>query len=207
MAKAGIVYVGSSNGLATYSDPGGTGRWRLVGRTLAGRAVRVVMAADALTLMVLLDGDEVLLSADGGQSFTPAPAHEAQGLLTLAGATGPLIATAHGLAQWKGEHSPAPDGAALALLAGKQEVLIAATADGAALMRSESGGASWDNVQLTGDLRGGVTTIVPASYHMDYVWAGTDAGQLLRSEDRGRSWIEVASEPAGILSLAIVRLA
>ena len=73
-------------------------------------------------------------------------------------------------------------------------------------MRSEDGGASWERAAVEGELAGVVTTIVPASYHMDYAWAGTDAGQLLRSDDRGRTWRAVATEPAAIRSIAVVRI-
>jgi photosystem II stability/assembly factor-like uncharacterized protein len=41
---------------------------------------------------------------------------------------------------------------------------------------------------------------------MDICWAGTDAGQLLRSDDRGRTWAEVAREQAAIRALAVLRL-
>lgn len=206
MAKAGIVYAGTTDGLVTYSDPGGTGRWRRVAQTLEGRAVRALLAADALTLLAVVEGG-ALRSADGGQSWSAAPGDEAAGLLALADAPGPTVATAHGPAQWRGERAPAPGAAALALLAGKQETLIAAVDGGAGLSRSEDGGASWAPTTVEGGLRGSVRALVPASYHMDIAWAGTDQGQLLRSDDRGRTWREVAREQAGILSLAVVRLA
>jgi hypothetical protein len=153
MAKAGIVYVGTADGLATYSDPGGTGNWRRRWQTLEGRAIRAILAIDDRTLVV------------------------------------------------------APGAVALGLLAGKEEVLLAAIAGGTSLVRSEDNGASWQPAAVDGGLRGGVTVIVPSSYHMDFVWAGTDAGQLLRSDDRGRSWREVGAEPAAIRSLAVVRVA
>ncbi|HMQ34726.1 MAG TPA: hypothetical protein PKD53_28575 [Chloroflexaceae bacterium] len=206
MAKAGIVYVGTTDGLATYSDPGGTGRWRRVGHSLEGRAVRALLAADALTLLAAVNG-AALRTADGGQSWAAAPEGEAAGLLDLAAAGEPVLATAHGPARWRGEHAPAPGAAALALLAGKQETLIAAIAGGTSLVRSEDGGASWAPVTVEGGLLGGIAVIAPSSYHMDIAWAGTDQGQLLRSDDRGRTWREVGRERAGVLSLAVVRLA
>lgn len=205
MAKAGIVYVGTSDGLAIYSDPGGTGRWRRVGQTLEGRAVRALLAADALTLLAIVDA-AALRTADGGQTWDTAPDSEAAGLLALAQGSELVVATAHGPARWRGEHAPAPGAAALAILAGKQETMLAAIAEGTALVRSEDGGASWEQAAVEGGLLGGVQTLVPASYHMDFAWAGTDQGQLLRSDDRGRTWREVASERNPILSLAVVRL-
>jgi photosystem II stability/assembly factor-like uncharacterized protein len=206
MAKAGIVYVGTANGLATYSDPGGTGKWRRRWQTLAGQGILAILAVDEQTLVVAPAGAAPLYSSDGGQSWSEAPAGDARQLEQLLAAEGPLLNTAHGPGLWRGAHPPAPGAVALALLAGKEEVLLAAIAGGTTLVRSEDGGTSWQEATVAGGLRGGVTTIVPASYHMDYAWAGTDAGQLLRSDDRGRSWVEIGSEPASILSLAIVRI-
>lgn len=206
MAKAGVVYLGTSEGLVVYSDPGGTGRWRRVAQSIEGQAVRAILAADALTLLVVVDGG-ALRSADGGQSWSAAQDADAEALLAMFGAGGLIVATAQGPAPWQGEAPPAPDPAALALLAGKQEVLIAAIAGGATLVRSEDSGATWAPAAVEGALDGQVRSIAPASYHMDIVWAGTDTGQVLRSDDRGRTWHQVAHERAGVLSMAVVRLA
>ncbi len=207
MARASIVYVGTTEGLAIYSDPGGSGRWRRSGRVLEGRAVRGLLAASALSLMVAVDDGPPLRSDDGGQSWAAAPATDADDLLALLNAPGPLLFTAQGPARWRSAHPPAPGADTLALLAGKQEALIAAIADGTTLVRSEDGGASWEQVTVAPGLDGRVLALAPVSYHMDHIWAGTSSGQLLRSEDRGRSWQEVAREPAAICCLAVLRLA
>lgn len=206
MARASIVYVGTAEGLAIYSDPGGSGRWRRIGRVLEGRAVRAILAGSALSLMVALDDSPPLRSDDGGQSWTTAPTADAEELLALLSAPGPLVFTAQGPARRHNAYPPAPGADTLALLAGKQETLIAAIADGTTLVRSEDGGASWEQVTIAPGLDGRVLALAPVSYHMDYIWAGTSSGQLLRSEDRGRSWQEVAREPAAICCLAVLRL-
>ncbi|NTW02034.1 MAG: hypothetical protein HGA19_12215, partial [Oscillochloris sp.] len=194
MAKAGIVYIGTDNGLVTYSDPGATGRWRRVGHTLEGRIIRTIIAADgdedALAVVVGLDDDSALISLNGGQSWGPAPEAETDALQALHTSTRPLIATAQGMAQWTGAHPPAPGADALAMLAGKQETLLAAIADGTTLLHSEDGGTNWLQSMLTTPLEGAITVFAPSSYHMDICWAGTDAGQILRSDDRGRTWNE-----------------
>jgi photosystem II stability/assembly factor-like uncharacterized protein len=206
MAKAGIVYVGTAEGLAIYSDPGGSGRWRRVGLSLPGQAIEALIAADALSLLALGAG-AAQRSEDGGQTWQVASEADAAALKALQAGSGPIIATAHGPARWRGEHLPAPAATALALLAGKQEVLLAALGAGTGLARSEDGGANWAPASVVGALNGSVRTIMPASYHMDIAWAGSDSGQLLRSDDRGRTWHLIAQEPVAILSLAVVRLA
>ncbi|MEI8167739.1 MAG: hypothetical protein WCG26_15265 [Chloroflexales bacterium] len=205
MARAGIVYVGTTDGLVTYSDPGGTGRWRRVGRVCDGHAVRAILAADALSLLIVT-GVAAMRTTDGGQSWAVVPSAEAAALLALANSDAPMVATALGPAQWRGAHPPAPGAVALALLAGKQETLIAAIAGGTALVRSEDGGTTWAQVTVEGRLDGAVQTLMPASYHMDITWAGTNTGQLLRSDDRGQTWHEVAHEQVAVLSLAVTRL-
>ncbi len=206
MARASIVYVGTTEGLAIYSDPGGAGRWRRVGRVLEGQAIRGLLAADALNLVAAVDNGPPLRTSDGGQSWSPAAAADAGGLLALLTGSGPLLYTAQGPAQWRGAASLEPDASALALLAGKQETLIAARAGGTSLARSEDGGATWSEAVVEGGLDGRVQTLAPASYHMDYVWAGTNTGQVLRSEDRGRTWQEVGREPAAITCIAALRI-
>ncbi|MCS6881584.1 MAG: hypothetical protein RMK84_09380 [Oscillochloridaceae bacterium] len=206
MARASIVYVGTTEGLAIYSDPGGTGRWRRVGRVLEGQAIRGLLAADALNLVAAVDDGPPLRTSDGGQSWALADAADAERLLALLRSPGPLVYTAQGPAQWRGAASPDPEANALALLAGKQETLIAARAGGSILARSEDGGATWSVSTVEGGLDGRVQTLAPASYHMDYIWAGTSAGQLLRSEDRGRTWQEAGREPAAITCIAALRI-
>ncbi|PDV98327.1 WD40/YVTN/BNR-like repeat-containing protein [Candidatus Chloroploca asiatica] len=206
MARAGLVYVGTTNGLVIYSDPGGTGRWRRVAHVLDGQAIDAMLAVDALVVMVVTHDGKALRTLDGGEHWAEAPADDAETLLALVHSDETVVATAQGPARWRDARFVATDTRALALLSGKQEVLLAATAGGTRLVRSEDGGASWESAEVACPLAGGVCTIAPASYHMDVAWAGTDGGQLLCSDDRGRHWHEVTQEDAGVLSLAVVRL-
>lgn len=206
MAKAGIVYVGTADGIATYTDPAGKGNWRRRWQALEGRHIRALIALDDQALIAAIEGAEPSFSGDGGLSWGPAAPEDAARIQAFLSAEGQLVCTAHGPAHWRSEHPPAPGSVAMALLAGSEEVLLAAVDGGGTLARSEDGGASWQPVTVEGGLRGRVMTIVPASYHMDFAWAGTDAGQLLRSGDRGRTWQEVGVEPSPITSLAIVRV-
>ncbi|EFO80890.1 hypothetical protein OSCT_1259 [Oscillochloris trichoides DG-6] len=210
MAKAGIVYVGTNDGLVTYSDPGSTGHWRRIGHTLVGHTVHGIIAADgddgALVVIVSLDANDARISLDGAQTWGPAPAAEAEALQDLRQSSRPLIATAQGMAQWTGAHPPAPGAQALAMLAGKQETLLAAIAEGTQLLYSNDGGANWVAAQLTTPLQGAITVFAPSSYHMDTCWAGTDTGQILRSDDRGQSWVEVAQEAKPIHAMVVMQI-
>lgn len=196
MAKAGIVYVGTDDGLITFSDPGGIGRWRRVGQALEGQAVTAIVALDALTLTIAAAGNG-LFSADGGQSWEAASAAPEPVGLRAAGTGGPVELA-----------NPRLLGAtAFAHLAGKTPILIGAGAGGTMLFRSDDEGIHWEAAAIEGDAPGPITVIAPASYHIDTAWAGTATGQLLRSDDRGRSWVQVAQGLPPIRSLAVVRLA
>ncbi|NJN15279.1 MAG: hypothetical protein HC822_02745 [Oscillochloris sp.] len=205
MAKAAIIYVGTQNGLLTFSNPGAAKNWRRIGHTLEGTAIRAILAADALHLTVITDTG-AQRTEDGAQTWGRAEPGDGERLQTLLDNGEPLLATAQGLARWPGDHAPAPGTRALAMLSGKQEVLLAAIAGGTTLLRSEDGGAHWAPGELNAELQGSVSVIMPSSYHIDTAWAGTDAGELLCSDDRGRSWAVVGSADAPILSLAILRL-
>jgi photosystem II stability/assembly factor-like uncharacterized protein len=320
MAKAGIVYLGTEAGLVTLSDPGGTGRWRVTGRSLEGQPVRTLVATNALDVLVatpgkglqrsldggmtwqqVLDeqvfavavhparsdilyavtaqgemrhssdggaswqvaasslnenralfrayaltipngdsaasarvvvglGDQLWLNEDGGLAWlrhgTPLPS-QMTGLwispqrahLVFATAGGKLYQTALG-ESWR-QSAPTPEfcTGALALLGGKQEVLLAAQADDddhAAFIRSEDDGQSWelatiangDDESHTHTLKeGNITVLKPVDYHPDVTWAGTEAGQVFRSDDRGRTWHLVLSGLAPIRTLVATRLA
>ncbi|MFV9504882.1 MAG: WD40/YVTN/BNR-like repeat-containing protein [Oscillochloridaceae bacterium umkhey_bin13] len=203
MAKAGLVYVGTDDGLVTLSDPGGTGRWRNAGTSLPGQRIKALLAADALTLVVATEG-RTLRSSDGGQHWLVAPEADAASVDEFMSASGLPVSTAQGPGRWRGTVAPAPGATQLAILAGKQETMIAAIAGGTTLVRSEDSGTTWQ--QVSAEVKGVILVLTPSSYHMDIIWAGTDQGQLLRSDDRGRTWAEVMSLPQPVRCLAVMRI-
>lgn len=310
MAKAGLVYVGTDDGIVTLSDPGGIGRWRQVGHTLQGETIRSIAAQNPLTLLVTGAGLGVQRTNDGGMSWhqvsqakyfalathssnpsavyaatikgtiersddggltwktcpSPTPvialltapgidtetqpytivaalvnevwvSHKAgdawqqygkpfpaaiQGLAASAEQPGHLFAIAGGqiyqadaLHTWD-RVTPPPDGwycaGAPAVLAGKQPVVLVAltnVVDHTALMRSEDGGETWQLARLpepSESRMGTITSIVPADYHRDVAWVGTDSGQLWYTDDRGRTFQRIAEGFAPIYSLAPSRL-
>jgi hypothetical protein len=199
VAKAGIVYVGTTNGLVIYSDPGGIGRWRRVGHTLEGLTISAIAAENALTLTVAIAGQGAQRSNDGGQSFT-----------SIEGAgpepVGTRVATAHGPVDEV--YSRLAGATAFARLEGKMPVVLGAGAGGTMFFRSQDDGVHWEPAGIEGNqLIARVAVITPASYHIDTAWAGTEKGELLRSDDRGRTWEIIAREAMAITALAVVRLA
>jgi photosystem II stability/assembly factor-like uncharacterized protein len=311
MAKAGIVYAATDDGVVIFSDPASIGRWRRVGHALAGQAARAQVAHSALALHVAADagvqrsddggqswevagpGGALMLAAhpaapaalwlvrgadapgvversdDGGASWRPCPQgerpraasaallvdpHAALRLLLAlkdgevwaspdggerwdalgAGLAAPLAslvvspgrvnllwAAAGGAlfragesalwAQVAGQSGPALqlfDGP-LAVLPGKSEVLLAAGAANGSygLARSDDDGDHWQIAATDAPLAAPITALAAASYHIDTAWAGSADGNLLLSDDRGRSWRTIARGLAPVRALAAVRLA
>ena len=195
MAKAGLVYVGTDAGLVVLSDPGATGRWRQVAQHLQDQAIEALVAIDALTISLRIAGSG-WLSSDGGQQW------EASGNLGPE-PIGTQVATAKGpIAQ---THPRLMGATAFARLEGKEPVLVGAGAGGNMLFRSLDDGIHWRPAALAAPIAP-ITTIVPASYHIDTAWAGTQQGELLRSDDRGETWHIVTSDLPPITCLAVVRL-
>jgi hypothetical protein len=192
MPTPAIIYVGTREGLAIYRAE--TGGLRRTGHTLAGAAVQAIVAVDALTLLAAVEGRPAQQSFDGGASWSDAagPPPEPIGL---------QAATVQGPAPLA---YPRLRGAtAYARLRGKPATLLGAGAGGSQLFRSDDDGIHWQPASIAGEAPGRITTIVPDAGRRDSAWAGTEAGALLRTGDRGRSWRVVAREPAVILSLAV----
>jgi hypothetical protein len=71
MAKAGLLYVGTEDGIVLYSEPGAMGRWLRVGHELRGRAVTSVWAWSVNPLTVIASaGAKLVRSIDGGASWS-----------------------------------------------------------------------------------------------------------------------------------------
>jgi photosystem II stability/assembly factor-like uncharacterized protein len=193
-SKTSILFVGTSNGLAIYRAAK-RGEWRQVGQALAGAAVRAILAADAETLLVATDGRLPQQSFDGGTTWSDAAGAPPEPI-------GAQVATLHGPLSLA--YARLSGATAYARLGGQLPVLLGAGADGSFLFRSEDDGIHWQAARIDENAIGRVTTIVPAADHRDAAWAGTEAGALLRTADRGHSWQLVAHEPTAILSLAAV---
>jgi hypothetical protein len=70
MAKAGILFVGTGDGLVQYSEPGAMGRWIRVGHALRGMAVRSLwLWADQPLIGLATAGGALYRTQDGGGSW------------------------------------------------------------------------------------------------------------------------------------------
>ena len=163
-----------------FSNPGAVGRWLRVGHELRGQAVSAVWAQPDNPLVVLAacGGGGLWRSGDGGQRWERA----LETPTTAAGC-----------------------GAALVALGGKAPVLLLAAGEG--IWRSDDDGATWMAAAVDTPWTGGVSTIVPASYHIDTAFAGSGAGQVYLSTDRGRSWQMLKDGLPPIRAISAARLA
>jgi photosystem II stability/assembly factor-like uncharacterized protein len=189
MAGVETLFIGTSEGLAVFQQ-GRAGEWREARRALDGRAVTALLALDAETVLVAVAGGVPQQSFDGGHTWSEAPGAPVEPVgLRVATAGGPVSLL-----------NPRLMGAtAYALLGGRPQVLLGAGAGGALLFLSYDDGIHWE--PAAAPVTGRVTTIIPSA-RAGVAWAATDAGQLLRTDDRGVSWREAARLDAAIVCLA-----
>lgn len=204
MAKAGLLFVGTDDGLVLFSNPGAVGRWLRVGHELRGEQVRSVWLAPDNPLLAVAAGGGLWRSDDGGQSWRQGGAIEAVALaggasdrpLYLADGSGALYRSDDAGASWSSIRPPAVGSfAAPQALAVRSDgrLFIAA----GAVWTSGDGGESWE--AYGAGAPESVQAIVAAS--------GSDAlyaiagGALWRCEGAGASWRAAAAAPAGPIGL------
>lgn len=216
MAKAGLLFVGTDDGLVMFSDPGASGRWLRIGHELRGNQIMAVWPLFDDPQVVLAGGPNGLWrSGDGGASW-----HQIgdEMITAFAGAKGtPQIVEAYtadndllrtddyGMTWKDAGRANAAIGSPLQIeLAGKTPVQLRAQAG--AIQRSEDG-TTWADTSAEEAWSGDVSVINPARYHIDTAFAGTLHGQLLMSSDRGRTWQIVKRDLPAIRSIVATRLA
>lgn len=216
MAKAGLLFVGTDDGLVLFSDPGGTGRWLQVGHVLRGQPVRTVWARADDPLTVLAAGPTVQRSQDGGRTWELVLDVDAIALQGIrAEPTAVTLVTTDGLryhsgdagATWasaEADASDAPPADAVVTLPGKEPVQLRAQPGG--VERSSDNGATWAATEADAPWSAPVSVIAPASYHIDTAFAGSAAGQLAISSDRGRTWRMIKQDLPPVRSIAAARL-
>ncbi|MFL5801337.1 MAG: WD40/YVTN/BNR-like repeat-containing protein [Roseiflexaceae bacterium] len=203
MAKAGLLFVGTDDGIVLFSDPGGVGRWFRVGQELRGRAIRAVWPAADTPLVVLVAADDAGLqrSDDGGQSWRQALDADVRSIaghpraphaLYLGAADGAVYRGADAGASWElcpRDARPAEGGAAYVVVApGDLRRLYLGLGSGGA-WSSADGGDHW--ARYGEGLLDNVTEIVadPAQPGALYAVAG---GALYHCAAAEARW-----EPAG----------
>jgi hypothetical protein len=190
MTTGALLYLGTADGLLIYSVT--TDGVVPVGRALAGHTVGALLALDAATVLVTAAGLPPQQSFDGGASWSDAPGATVEPMgLRAASHQGPLEL-----------HNPRLMGAtAYARLAGRPAVLLGAGAGGALLFRSLDDGIHWEPA-ASPEGHGRVAALTPGVGAT--AWAGTERGVLLRSDDQGASWREVARVGVEIICMTAV---
>lgn len=193
MAEGELLFVGTADGLVIYHSTAKGATLRRSGHALVGHGVTAIVATDAATLHLGLGDGTSLQSVDGGATWHAAA--------TVVEPLGTRVATRQ---EPSTTAYPRLSGAtAYARLAGKPAALLGAGADGAMLFRSTDDGIHWEPAAMPHDA-GRIVTLVPSALQRDVAWGGSEAGVLLRTSDRGRSWRAVAQEPAAIWCVATV---
>src|SRR5689334_21834141 len=156
MAKAGLLFVGTDDGIVLFSDPGGVGRWLRIGQELRGQAVYAVWPAvdTPLVVLVAVEGAGLQRSADGGQSWRQVLDANVRSLaghprdpqaLYLGTANGDLYHSADGGASWELrplDGRPAAGVSYLVVAADAPQHLYAGL-DTGGVWASADGGTSW----------------------------------------------------------------
>lgn len=154
MAKAGLLFVGTDDGIVLYSEPGAAGRWLRIGQELRGQPISAVWTwLDNPTVVLASAGSTLLRSTDGGMSWSPLSV-VAGGLLASAKANPALVyclAVDGTLSQSHDAGATWVQVGARGVLPAKATLLVAARDDSALLFAvagnlvftSNDGGASW----------------------------------------------------------------
>lgn len=195
--QAGEIYIGTERGAVLHSADGET--WD-VSEISNAAIVQLVVLPDTKLLSVAADGTFCKRTNEG---WKPSEMHVPQlrGLTVSPSQQQQLFCVnAVSLATRYGTHGlPAKPTGALVVLSGQPEVLLIGTQE--ALLRSENQG----NTALPVDGPTQVSALVTPPRFIDQAFAGTAAGALWFSADRGRSWTELISGLPSIRGLAFAR--
>jgi photosystem II stability/assembly factor-like uncharacterized protein len=94
MAKAGLLFVGTDDGAALFSNPNNIGRWLRIGQLFRGQAVHAIwpLPDNPLVVFAAVQGLGLQRSDDGGQSWQVALDQDIAGVLGHHGAPSVLYA-------------------------------------------------------------------------------------------------------------------
>lgn len=182
MAESILLYVSTDDGLVILSKPGTSKEWLPPRRALQGEPIAAAAAVPGPPIQVVAARRgapaEIRVSANGGRTWDPAPAG------------------ADPFAVLPTDPAPPTIAAPLVIPAMKQGIapvhLIVAEGD---LQRSEDDGATWSVVTLDPAAPSPVTALAPDPERRERVYAGTQAGQIYTSADRGKTWTRLEVPP------------
>jgi photosystem II stability/assembly factor-like uncharacterized protein len=212
MAKAGLLFVGTDDGIVLFSDPGGAGRWLRIGQELRGQAVHAVWPAADTPLVVLaaVEGAGLQRSADGGQSWRQALDADVRSLaghprdpqaLYLGTANGDIYRSADSGANWElcpQDARPTAGVARIVVAADEPRRLYAGLSAGG-VWASADGGTSWR--PYGAGLSDAIVDLASASNAL-YALA---AGMLHRSASAEARWerLQAGAEPSVALAALV----
>jgi len=156
MAKAGLLFVGTDDGLVLFSNPNNIGRWLRIGQPFREKVVRAVWphADNPLVVLAAVAGMGVQRSDDGGQSWHMSFAAEASALagarlapdrLYLSTADGTIYRSDDAGIMWASCSVggwPGPRDTRLIVAAKDAETIYVGSSDGSAWV-SRDGGSGW----------------------------------------------------------------
>lgn len=197
MAKAGLLFAGTTDGLALYSEPGAMGRWLRIETALSGRTLVGVWAVPANPLHVVAGGAHLWRSEDGGQQWQIADAQPVAALsgagpcVVVAFASGALAASSDGGDTWQA--ATAPWGTATPLLCGATRGTRVLAAAGATIWQTATG-TDWQTLDgAPGDVAAlAATDTETVALVGDTIWR------------LGSGWQMQGNAPAGTPALALL---
>jgi hypothetical protein len=206
MAKAGLLFVGTDDGVVLFSDPGGVGRWLRIGQELRGQVVRAIWPAVDTPLIVLaaVDGGGLQRSTDGGQSWRQVLDADVRGIaghardpraLYLGTAGGDVYRSADGGAAWNlCQREPRPAGVVKRVVVAPDEAQrLFLGVDAGGVWASGDGGANW--ARYGEGLPDAVVDIAAVAGRPGMLYAVAGGG-LYRCAAEGARWEQLAEAPA-----------
>jgi len=156
MAKAGLLFVGTDDGLVLFSNPNNIGRWLRIGQPFREKVVRAVwpQADNPLVVLAAVAGMGVQRSEDGGQTWQTlldaeasaiVGARSAQNRVYLSTADGEILRSDDGGAIWARcpiGGWPVSSNIRLAVGAKDADTIYIGSSDGSVWV-SRDGGSDW----------------------------------------------------------------
>ena len=182
MAESILLYVSTDDGLIILSKPGTSKEWLPPRRALQGEpiAYAIALPGPPIQLLAVRPGEppEPLLSTNGGRTWEPTPPEMAAGAVFFTDPNPPSLNAVLQLPAMKPELPP----------------VLLIVADGV-IQRRQGDEADWSVVAPDPAAPSPVTALVPDPERRERVYAGTQAGQIYTSADRGKTWTRLDVPP------------